>query len=273
MKIFIAADMEGITGVTNWDQVNPSHSEYPRFRKLMTADVNAAIQGAFESGADEVVVKDGHANGTNILIEELAPSARLNASNSSPFAMVQGIDESFDGVFFVGYHARAGTKKAILDHTWSSSSVANVWLNDQPVGEVGLNAAVCGHYGVPVIMVSGDQTVCAEAMDLLGQIEVAVVKQAVGRMAAECLPPQLAQEKICEAAARAVSRLKAGQTAPFRVQPPVTVVVEFFNSSMADSAARLPWSKRLDGRRIQVTLDDMPSAYQAFQVLVSLARS
>src|SRR5512139_2018503 len=187
MKILIAADMEGITGVTTWDQVDPKHPEYLRFRKLMTGDVTAAIRGAMDAGATDVVVADGHSRGSNILIEELDPRARLNTGSPSPFSMMQGIDESVDGVMFVGYHARNGSPNAILDHTWSSRTVANVWLNDILTGEYGLNAALAGHFGAPVIMASGDQTACAQVAELLGDVETAVVKQATGRFAAECL--------------------------------------------------------------------------------------
>ncbi len=130
MKILIATDMEGITGVTNWDQVTPGHAEYARFRRQMTGDVNAAIRGAFDGGAEEVIVADGHWNASNILIEELDPRARLNTGSPSPFSMMEGIDESINGVMFIGYHARNGSADAILDHTWSSRTVANVWLND-----------------------------------------------------------------------------------------------------------------------------------------------
>lgn len=273
MRILIAADMEGISGVVNWDQVTPGHSEYARFRRLMTGDVNAAVRGAFEAGADEVVVADGHASGNNILIEELDPRARLNAGNETSLAMVEGIDTRVQGVLFIGYHARAGSKNAILDHTWSSRSVANLWLNDILVGETGLNAAVCGHFDVPVIMLSGDHTVCAEAMDLLGSIELAAVKHATSRFSAECMTPQVAQEKICEAAARAVSRLLAGHVAPpFRLQRPVEVALEFFDSNMADNAALLPGARRVNGRRIEFSAEDMPTALTSFQAAVALAR-
>jgi D-amino peptidase len=273
MRILIAADMEGISGVVNWDQVTPGHSEYARFRRLMTGDVNAAVRGAFEAGADEVAVADGHANGNNILIEELDPRARLNAGNETSFAMVEGIDTRVQGVLFIGYHARAGSKNAILDHTWSSKTVANLWLNDILVGETGLNAAVCGHFDVPVLMVSGDHTLCAEAMDLLGSIELAAVKHATSRFSAECMAPQVAQDKICEAAARAVSRLAAGQAVPpFRLPQPVEVAVEFFNSNMADKAALLPGARRVNGRRIEFSAEDMPAAYSGFQAAVALAR-
>jgi len=176
MKILIAADMEGITGVVDSNQTNLSHAEYGRFRRLMTGDVNAAIRGAFDAGADEVVVSDGHWFNLNILIEELDPRARLNTGSPRPFSMVEGVQHGVDGVLFVGYHARVGTQDAILDHTWSSGRVDGVWLNGEIVGEIGLNAAVCGHFGAPVLMISGDQTACAEATALLGDVETAIVK-------------------------------------------------------------------------------------------------
>lgn len=273
MKILIAADMEGITGVVNWDQVTSTHPEYARFRRLMTGDVNAAINGAISAGATEIVVTDGHSYGYNILVEELNPHAHLNSGNGSPLGMVQGIDSSIDGVFFVGYHACAGSKNAILDHTWSSATVSGVWLNEMLVGETGLNAAVCGHFGVPVLMITGDQTVCGEAKALLGDLEVAVVKQASGRMSAECLPPDQAHEKICEAAARAVQKhLNQQSPQPFRLPPPIQIRIAFFSSDMADRASMLPSVERLNGREISFSSPDMPTAYRAFRAAVSLAR-
>ncbi len=273
MKILIAADMEGVTGVVNWDHVSPSHAEYPRFRRLMTGDVNAAIRGAFEAGADEVNVTDGHSGGRNILIEELDPRARLNAGGPAPLSMVQGVDGGVNGVIFVGYHARVGTPHAILEHTWSSSCIAGVWLNGQPVGEIGLNAAVCGHFDVPVVMVSGDECACAEAAELLGAIETAVVKRASGRMAAECLPPEVTQAAIYSSAVQAVSCLRAGEAPPpFRPERPVAIAVEFVHSEMADRAMILPGLCRPEGKRIEFSTDDAPTAYRLFRVAASLAR-
>jgi D-amino peptidase len=271
MKILIATDMEGITGVTTWDQVTPGHAEYARFRKLMTQDVNAAIRGAFDAGADEVVVADGHWNASNILVEELDPRARLNTGSPSPFSMMQGIDESVDGVMFVGYHARNGSPNAILDHTWSSKTVANVWLNEILTGEYGLNAAVAGHFGAPVIMVSGDQTACAQVTELFGDLETAVVKQATGRFAAECLAPPVAQEMICLSAERAVQRLAEDDVPdPFVLDSPITVAVEFFTSDMADRATRIPFTKR-EGTCVSLTLQEIASAYNGFRAMVMLA--
>ena len=272
MKILIAADMEGITGVVHWDHVATNHPEYARFRRLMTADVNAAIRGAMIGGAKEVIVTDGHSYGRNILIEELDARARLNSGTPSPFSMVQGVETGVDGVIYVGYHARIGTQNAILEHTWSDERVANLLLNGEPYGEIGLNAAVCGHFGAPVIMISGDQSACAEARELLGDLETVIVKHAHGRMSAECLPPEVSQGLIQSGAARAVERIKDGSAPHALVLPvPVTLSVDFVQSEMADRAMILPGARRID-RRVEYTARDMVEAYAAFRTLLSLAR-
>jgi D-amino peptidase len=282
MKILIAADMEGITGVVHWDQVNPDHAEYNRSRKIMTEDVNAAIRGATAAGADEIIVSDGHSWGRNILIEDLDSHARLNSGTPSPFSMIQGIDSGVDGVLLVGYHARIGTPNAILEHTWSDQRVANFWLKDQkqaeflPYGEIGLNAAVCGHFKIPVLMISGDQAACNEASELLGDIDTAVVKWASSRMAAECLSTEEAQQKIQRAAFQAVSRLIATKDSEvviryLSLQPPITMAIDFVQSEMADKAALLPGSVR-KGRRIEYQTDDMVKLYQAFRAALMIAR-
>jgi len=265
--------MEGITGVINWDQVDPGHTEYARFRRLMTGDVNAAIRGASDSGADEILVTDGHAFGTNILLEELDPRAHLICGDYTPLAMIQGVDQGVNGVIFVGYHARAGSQNAILDHTWSSVRIANLWLNDILVGEYGLNGAVAGHFNVPVLMLTGDQTACAQASELLGSIETVVVKTALSRMAAECLPPLVTQERIQNAASLAVKLLKVGKAPkPFIVATPVHVTLDFNSSDQADQAALFPSAKRLDGRRLTFIADDMLAAYLAFQAVVAMVK-
>jgi len=272
MKILIAADMEGITGVVHADQTTPGQPEYERFRRVMTGDVNAAIRGAFEGGAGEVVVSDGHGDGRNILIEELDPRARLNSGSSAPFCMVQGIDSGVDGVLFVGYHARVGTPNAILDHVWSSVRVASLRLNGQAVGEIGLNAALCGHFGAPVLMISGDQSACAEATTLMEAIETATVKQATGRTSAECLPPEVTRPLIQAAARRAVERALAGLApAPLRMEAPIIVSVELNRSEQADAASMLPGARRPEGKRIEYTAPDMAAAYKAFRAIVGLA--
>lgn len=272
MKLLIAVDMEGISGVVNWDQVDPGHAEYQRFRALMTEDVNAAIEGAASGGVKEFLVADGHWASSNILIEKLDSRASLNCGSPSPFSMVQGVDSGVDAAFFIGYHARAGSLNAILDHTWSSVRVANVWLNGRLTGEFGLNASVCGHYNVPALMISGDQTVCAEAREWVAGIETAQVKKAVGRWAAECLPLKGSQRLIRETAERAVRKFMAHtQPAPLQMTTPVTIRVEFQASQMADNAVIMPGAVRVDGRTIEFNAADMPSAYLAFRSAVGLA--
>ncbi len=271
MKILIAADMEGICGVVAWDQVNPEHGEYPRFRELMTDEVNAAVRGACDAGADKVLVADGHANGRNILIEDLDPRAQLHSGYPSPLGMITGVENGVDGALFVGYHARAGTERAILDHTWSSKRVSNLWLNGELVGETGLNAALCGHFQVPVLLVCGDRAVCEEAQSLLGEIETVAVKEATGRSAASCLPPEVAQERVYEGAHRAVTRLSHGEAPdPSYVALPVTLTIEFPNSSMADGAALIPNMER-QGRQLSYRAPDMVTAFKAMRSALSLA--
>jgi D-amino peptidase len=269
MKILIAADMEGVSGITRWEETDSTHHEYERFRKIMTDEVNAAIAGAAEAGANEFIVADGHGNGTNILVEDLDARARLNSGGASPLSMMQGVDSETAGVIFVGYHARAGSQYAVLAHTWSSGRIANVWLNDILVGEYGLNAALAGHFNVPVLMISGDQTACSQAVELIGPMETAVVKNASGYFSAECLPPKVTLPKIREAARKAVFRLINGTgPKPFIVSTPVKVTVEFRQPESVDRAVRLPGANRLDGLRIEFRLQTMLEAHASFRAAV-----
>ncbi len=271
MKILISVDMEGITGVTKWDQVTPGHPEYARYRRLMTADTNAAIGGAFAGGATRVVVSDAHDDAANILLEELDPRAVLNSGSPSPSSMMQGMEHGVDGVLFIGYHARQGSHPAVLDHTWSSTCVADVWLNDTLAGEYTLNAALAGHYGAPVLMASGDQTACAQMADQLGSIETAVVKYATGRYSAQCLPPTATTALIEAAARKGVERLsQKAAPAPFVVSTPVSMKVRLATSDMADRAMLLPGVIR-DGLCLSFAAEDMPQAYATFRALVSLS--
>jgi D-amino peptidase len=273
MKILIACDMEGLPGVVNWDHVSTDHPEYTRYRKIMTDSISAAVRGAFDGGPNEVLIADGHASGRNILIEELDPRAQFNIGTNYPYAMVKGIETGAEAVMYVGYHARAGTLNAVLCHTWSGS-IANVWLNGTLVGEIGLNASVCGHFGAPVILICGDQSACSEAVDLLGPIETAIVKRAVSHAGAECLPLAEAYQRIATAAQRAVVRLKAGDVPkPYRPACPITLTVELNGVEKADQAQILPGVRRLDSRRLEYVAEDAVLAYRAFQTIVALARA
>jgi D-amino peptidase len=274
MKILIAVDMEGISGVVNWEQVTPGSADYERFRRLMTEEVNAAIRGAYDGGASEVLVTDGHNFGRNILIEALDPRARLHNGSPAPLTMIEGIDEGTAGVFFIGYHAQIGEANAVLEHTWSDERVTCLWVNGVPFGEAAFNAAVCGQMGVPVVMVSGDEAVCAEAQRMLGFVETAAVKRGVGRMAADCLAPPAAQALVYAAAQRAARRLGRGEAPPpFVVASPIHLEVDFVQSEMADKAMLLPGASRMPGRRIAFDAGDMIAIHRAFRALLALARN
>lgn len=263
--------MEGISGVTMWEHVDPVQPEYQRFRHIMTAEVNAAIKGAFDGGADEVIITDGHWNGTNILIEEIDPRVVINSGlGTAPYSMMQGIDSTISGVIFIGYHARASSQNGILDHTWSRK-ITNVKLNNIVVGEFGLNGALAGHFDVPIIMITGDQTACNQAQELLGNLELVNVKQATGRYSASCLPPEISQKLIIASAHKAVMNLKNGiAPKPYHLTTPIVVSIEFVSSDMADRASRIPGAIR-DGVRIEFSAHDMTEAYTNFRAAAGLA--
>jgi D-amino peptidase len=274
MKILISADMEGISGVVDPTHVNSTHPEYQRFRQIMTDDVNAAVWGAMSGGATEVVVSDAHGNKTNILVEKLAERAELNSGGISPFGMIQGVEDRFDAAMFIGYHACMGTPMAILSHTISGARVANIWLNDRLTGEFGLNASVCGYYGTPVILVSGDLAACQEAEAWALGIEQVVVKKATSRQSARCLPALTAQRLIEQTAANAVKRFVQGNgPKPIKTSEPVKIVLELIQAAQADLASGLPGAVRLDGRRVQIPAGDMPAAYRALRAAINLANA
>lgn len=252
MRFYVAADIEGIAGVVSQCQtLQDGGVEYQRARNLMVREVNAAITSAFDSGATRLVVNDAHGPNTNIAIEDLDPRAELISGKPKPLNMVHGVDAGFDGLMFIGYHAKAGTADAILDHTYMSAIAYDIQVNGVSYGEFGLNAMLAGAFGVPAILISGDDKVIAEARELVPEIEAVVVKQAVSRTAAINLSPSAAQERIREGVARAIERLRTSPIEPFR--PPrgtLTLEVSFLYSSQADTAALLPGSRRVGARTI-----------------------
>ncbi|HHX29054.1 MAG: M55 family metallopeptidase [Bacillota bacterium] len=269
MKVFISCDIEGISGVvTAASQTSPDGRDYGRARDLMTGEVNAAISGAAKAGATEIVVNDSHGSMTNILIEKLNPAASLITGSPKPLSMMQGITGEFDAAIFVGYHAKMG-EVGVLSHTISGASVANVWVNDIPVGETGINAGIAGHFGVPVVLVCGDDVVGKEAKALLPHVHTATVKWAVTRTSARCLPPPKARDTIEEATIRALSSL--GEAKVWLPESPVTFKIEFKDAGQAGNAARLPYSKVIDGRTLSFTADDYLTAFMGLRAMIGLA--
>jgi D-amino peptidase len=271
MRVYISVDMEGISGVVHEDQtdpIEPRHAgEYNRFRRLMTNEANAAITGALDAGATSVLVNDSHWLMRNLLAEELHPAAELLSGGPKLLSMVEGIGAGFDAAMFIGYHARAGTARAIIDHTYTSR-VYEVRINGQPVGELALNAAIAGLHGVPVALVSGDQAIASEARLLLGdQVETVVVKQSVGRFAARSLAPTVACQRIRTGAAAALRK----KHLPFTFDSPIGEEVDFVESHMADMAELVPGSQRVGGRTVRYGGSDYLEVFRAWRAMYNLA--
>jgi D-amino peptidase len=271
MRVYISIDMEGVAGVVHEDQTDPTDprhaGEYNRFRRLMTSEANAAIEGALAAGATRVLVNDSHWLMRNLLAEELHPAAELLSGGPKLRSMVEGVELGFDAAMFVGYHARAGARHAVIDHTYAGT-VHEVRLNGRPAGELAINAALAGCYGVPVALVSGDQALAAEARELLGSaVEVVVVKHAVGRFAARSVSPTEACRRIREGAKSALAR---GHE-PYVIAAPVRLEVEFALSQMADMAELVPGSARTGGRTIEYLHDDYREVFRAWRALYNLA--
>lgn len=271
MKVFISCDIEGISGVVaGRAHTSPEGKDYGRVRELMTAESNAAIAGSVKAGATEVVVNDSHGPMTNILIENMDPAATLVTGTPKPLQMMQGIGPEFQAAVFVGYHSRMGTS-GVLSHTISGGSVANVWVNELPVGETGINAGVAGYFGVPVVLVTGDDEVGREAKSLLPHVHVATVKWAVNRQAARCLPPAKARQLIEEETGKALKDLDSAKI--WLPGSPVTFKIEFKDSGLAENAARMPYAKVLDPRTLSFTADDYLTAFKGLRAMIALSRA
>ena len=255
LKIYISADMEGITGVVTNEQLGPTGFEYARFREFMTQEVNAAIEGARAAGATEIVVSDSHGNGQNLLLENLARDILVIRSWPRPLMMMQGIDSTFDGVIFIGYHAATTNPEGVRAHTLSSAHLADVRLKGVSVSEAGLNAAIAGHFNVPVIMISGDDVVVKETQALLGNVEGAVVKWASGFHSAKTMLPDAGQRLIKEKAQSAVARLK--EFKPYKVSAPVQLEVRFKSYRPSEVLSYLSIVERIDAHTIRFVGKDM----------------
>jgi D-amino peptidase len=238
MKVFISVDMEGVSGITDPEDVLPDGADYQRGRVFMTGDANAAILGAYDGGADEVLVNDSHWIMRNLLLEQLDPRARTIKGFHKSLCMVQGLDETYDGAVFVGYHSCAGFEGGVLNHTMLGKEIQNIYLNGEPTGETRLNAAFAGHFGVPVLLVAGDAAVCDEARRVLGEVETVAVKDGIDKYSANCLHPEVAQAQIREAAARAVR--DRSRFTPYRLSPPYTLGLEWNSTTIAATCALIP---------------------------------
>ena len=273
-KVYISSDMEGIAGLVDSTQMSATGRDYDVGRKYMTEETNAAIAAAFSAGATEVVVNDSHGSQFNMKPHELDRRAVIITGSPKPFGMMQGIDASFAAVVFIGYHAQASTTDAVHDHTYNSH-LKSVRLNGREVGEYGLNAALAGHFGVPVVFISGDSAVCRQAKDLIPGIEALPVKEGIGQTAAQTLHPEVAREKIRAAVQAALERAQTMKTTkpagPVKLTTPVTIEMELALSAQADSAMMVPGMKRVSGRVVSYEAPDMTVAYRISRLVARLA--
>ncbi|RZQ65994.1 M55 family metallopeptidase [Amycolatopsis suaedae] len=266
MRIMISADMEGATGVTWTDDVVPGTEQWQRFRTLFTGDVNAAVAGLHDGGATDVLVNEAHSSQRNLLLEQLDPRARMLTGRHKPLSMMQGIDSGPAGVVFLGYHAGAGAD-GVLSHTYLENQITGVWLDGVAASEGRLNAALAAEYGVPVLLVTGDDKTCEDAADYAPGAELVAVKECVSRYAAICLPPSRAAELLTSAAARAMTRAGAVEPAPGAHR----IEVEFDASHLAQAAAVIPTVDQVGVRRVGFDAPNMTEAMKAFKVVTAIA--
>jgi D-amino peptidase len=269
-KVFISVDMEGIWGVVAGPQTSSTSPEYGAARRWMAEDVNAVIAGLFEAGASEVVVNDSHGSMRNIIADQLDPRASLISGSPKHLSMMQGINGTFEACVFVGYHARAGTAAATLDHTISGGTIRAIRINGQELPELGINAAIAGYFKVPVIMLSGDAATCEQARTILGPGIVTVpVKEAAGRYAARLYPMAEARQALREGAREALA--KRSGIARFRIDPPCRFEIEFNNSGQAEMPLLVPGVERTGARSVDFSAEDFLEGCKTMRALIALA--
>jgi D-amino peptidase len=268
VRVFISIDLEGISGVYSEEQTDPGDRSYVRDVDLMRADLDAALAGCVAAGADEVVVCDAHDLGSNLTYRDLPAGVSLVSGSPAPLSMMTGIDASFDAALFVGYHARAGTTAAIMDHTYTGF-VFRVRLDEHlEVGELGINAGVAGSFGVPVVFVSGDDKIAREASELVSGIETAVVKMGIARTAARLFTPEEAHQRIREGVERALRSEQKPACKHFDGMP---LRLVYTRTEYCDRACQCPGVTRVDARTVDIEGPDYLTVYRTFLTALDLA--
>ena len=264
MKLYISSDMEGIAGVCAWEQVDARtpHPEFAIYRRYYTREVDAAIGGARAGGAGEVLVNDAHGPMRSLLFDELPADVRVIFGNRKPFSMVQDADATFDGAFFVGYHGGAGEADAALSHTYTPSVIYDVRVNGVRCSEAVFNAALVGHFGIPLLLVTGDRTTVEGVRKLMPWVHGVAVKESIGNFAAASMSPAAARRAIRQAAQAAVSSVAQAQ--PYRFAPPIELEVELVKTEQADLVETIPGFQRTGGRRVRFVHEDYPTVFKAF---------
>jgi D-amino peptidase len=267
MKILISADMEGATGVTWPADVEPGTEQWQRCRAMFTSDVNAAVAGFFDGGATEVLINEAHATMRNLLLESLDERAAMLTGRHKDLTMVEGIQHGdVDGVAFVGYHAGAGTE-GVLAHTYLANSITSVVVNGEPASEGWLNARVAEQYGVPVILVTGDDRTCSDAASYAPAARTVAVKKCVSRYAAVCTPPAATAKAIAAAAAKATGlavRQPPADASAFRVS------VEVDAAQLALAAAIVPGVERTGVRTVEYQATTASEMIRCFKTVCTM---
>jgi len=271
VKIFISSDIEGTAGIVDWEQCTGSGAAYEIGRALTLAEVNAAIEGAVDAGATDVLVNDSHWTMQNLPPEALAAGAAYLSGRHKPLYMMEGLDGTFGAAMFVGYHGSAGTA-SVLSHTYNPNAIAEVRLNGRIAGESAVNSLVALHHRVPVALVTGDAVTAAEAEWFAPDADRVVVKESVTRFAARSLHPQEARRQIREGAAAAIRRVAAGRAEPPAVEPPFRLEVDFLTEDMAEMASWIRGVDRAGGRTARIESTDALQAFRSFVAAVYLTR-
>jgi D-amino peptidase len=272
LKLFISADMEGVAGVARDEQTDPAGRDYGLARRLMTLEVNAAIEGSLEAGVQEIVVSDGHWFGTNLLPDELHPVAELLSGYPRRLYMAEGMGPGFDAAFFVGYHASAGIRDAVLDHSGADPRlVAEVRLNGARQSEGSLNGYLCGYFDCPVALFTGDAAAVSEMHGFRLEVEGVVVKEGLAQQASRSLHPEIARQRIRAGARRALERLD--NIAPMRLEGGIELQVDFLRTAMADSCERVPGVRRVGARSVAYAGDDYVQIYKLYLAMIDLAQA
>ena len=268
VKVFISVDIEGISGIVDGTMTSRAQPDYEKGRALMVGDVNAAIDGVLKVDPDaEVTVCDAHGGMNNINPEDLNKRAILVRGRPKPQSQMAGLDSSFDACLFIGYHAKKGTLKGMLSHTYSGGNIESLHINYVEVGETAMNAGIAGYYDVPLVFVAGDLATTLEAKLVNPEIETVATKEAISRVAAKCLHPEVSRGLITEGVMRALRK----KIKPYKVEAPVTFRIRFTDAMKADAASFIPSAERIDGKTITITHKDYVKAYHGFLAAVACA--
>ncbi|HEY8314261.1 MAG TPA: M55 family metallopeptidase [Candidatus Baltobacteraceae bacterium] len=263
MKLYVSCDMEGTAGVCSWMQCDPSNTvEYPIYRRYMSQEVRAAIDGARAGGATDVLVNDSHWDMRNLLWDELPSDVRVISGSRKPFSMAEGIDRGFAGAFFTGYHAKVGDENGALAHTYTADVLYNVRVNGIACSEALFNAAMAGYHGIPVLLVSGDRTIVEDVRTHMPWVAGVIVKESIGHYATDSLTPRSAQNAIRAAAREAM--LHAADAKPFVFEPPIVMELETTRVEQADFIELMPGFERIGGRTLRFAHDDYATIFRAF---------